>query len=145
MKVTIGKDEVELDPKVMDFSEATLNEFLMKDAGTYSFYHQKWVDAQYLATKYEDYHEALYAKKFQECKENGATDKMAEAQAKACPEVVEAKEKSRITKRTKDHLWGFLKSLDKAHENALNLGYNVRKELQVLHHQNVKNLEEIMN
>lgn len=145
MKVKIGQEEIELDGTVMDFTEATLNEFLMKDAGTYSYYHQKWVDAQYLATKYDDVHEAMYAKKFQECKEAGTTDKLAEAMSKAWPEVVEAKEKARIAKRTKDHLWGFLKSLDKAHENALNLGYNVRREQTVLHHQTIKNLDDIMN
>ena len=145
MKLTIGKEEVELDAAVMNFTEATLNEYLMKDAGTYSYYHQKWVDAQYLATKYEDNFETLYAKKFQECKEAGATDKLAEAMAKSNQEVVEAKDKARITKRAKDQLWGFLKSLDKAHENALNLGYNVRKEMTVLQHQGVKNLDDIMN
>jgi hypothetical protein len=145
MKVNVGHEEVELDPKVMDFTEATLNEYLMKDAGVYSYYHAKMVDAQYLAQKYEDTFESLYSSKFREFKEQGATDKLAEAMAKSDAEVVAAKEKVRISKRTKDHLWGFLKSLDKAHENALNLGYNVRKEMQVLKHNQVRQLDEIMN
>jgi len=145
MKVTIGKEEVDLDPKVMDFTEATLNEYFIKEAAVYSYYHQKMVDAQYFASKYEDAYEAAFAKKFQECKEAGATDKLAEAMAKNDPDVIEAKDKARLSKRTKDQLWGFLKSLDKAHENALNLGYNVRKEMQVLQHQGVKNLDDIMN
>lgn len=137
MKVKVGADDVDLDPAVMAFTEHTINDYLIKDAANYSHYHAKMVDAQYLASKYEDAHEALYSSKFREFKEQGATDKLAEAMAKSDKEVVEAKEKARITKRAKDHLWGFLKSLDKAHENVLNLGYNVRKELKVLEHQSV--------
>lgn len=145
MKVNIGQEEVDLDPKVMEFNENTLNDFLMKDAGIYSYYHQKMVDAQYLVQKYEDLHDATYAKKFQENKESGATDKLAEAMAKCNPEVMEAKDKARVAKRIKDQLYGFLKSLDKAHDNALNLGYNIRKEMNILCKQDVKNLDEIMN
>jgi len=145
MKINVGNEEVDLDAGVMNFTEATLNDYLQKDASTYSYYHQKWVDAQYLATKFEDKYEAAYSAKFREFKEQGATDKLAEAMAKSDAEVVELKDKARITKRTKDHLWGFLKSLDKAHENALNLGYNVRKEVGILYKQDVKSLDDIMH
>ena len=82
MKVTIGNEEIELNLDNTKFSEATLNEYLMKDAANYSYYHAKYVDAQYYASKYEDMHEAVYSKKFQENKEAGATDKLAEAKAK---------------------------------------------------------------
>lgn len=137
MKVKVGNEEIELDPGIMAFTEHTLNEFLMKDAGNYSYYHQKMVDAQYIASKYEDAYDNLYYKKFCEFKETGMAVATAEATAKCDPEVMEAQEKARITKRSKDHLYGFLKSLDKAHENVLNLAYNVRKELKVLEHNTV--------
>lgn len=137
MKLKVGAEEIELDPSIMTFTEHTLNEFLMKDAGNYSYYHQKMVDAQYIASKYEDAYDNLYYKKFCEFKETGMAVATAEATAKCDPEVMEAQEKARITKRVKDHLYGFLKSLDKAHENVLNLAYNVRKELKVLEHNTV--------
>ena len=132
MKVKVGNEEIDLDPGVMNFSELTLNEFLTKDAGNYSYYHGKMVDAQYIASKYEDAYDNLYYTKFCEFKETGMAVATAEATAKCDKDVIEAQQKARITKRVKDQLWGFLKSLDKAHENALNLGYNVRKELNVL-------------
>lgn len=156
MKVKVGAEEVDLDPSVMAFTENTINDYLIKDAANYSYFHARMVDAQYLAAKYEDAHDTLYSVKFREYKEQGATDKLAEAMAKSDKEVVEAKEKARITKRAKDHLWGWLKSLDKAHENVLNLAYNVRKELKVLEHSTVnekldkldkpnQHLQDIMN
>ncbi|MGF2053134.1 hypothetical protein, partial [Enterococcus casseliflavus] len=89
---------------------------------------QKMVDAQYIASRYEDAYDNLYYKKFCEFKETGMAVATAEATAKCDPDVVEAQEKARISKRVKDQLWGFLKSMDKAHENVLNLAYNVRKE-----------------
>ncbi len=137
MKVKVGNEEIELDPSVMAFTEHTINDFLVKDAGNYCYYHQKMVDAQYIASKYEDAYDNLYYKKFCEFKETGMAVATAEATAKCDKEVMEAQEKARITKRAKDHLYGFLKSLDKAHENVLNLAYNVRKELKVLEHSTV--------
>ncbi|MFZ8477609.1 hypothetical protein ACO1MN_15220, partial [Staphylococcus aureus] len=85
------------------------------------YYHQKMVDAQYIASRYEDAYDNLYYKKFCEFKETGMAVATAEATAKCDPDVVEAQEKARISKRVKDQLWGFLKSMDKAHENVLNL------------------------
>jgi hypothetical protein len=145
MKVIVGNEEIELKIEDTKFTEATLNEYLMKDAATYSYYHAKYVDAQYYATKHEDLHEALYSKKFQERKEAGATDKLAEAMAKIDDEVTAAKDKARLAKRSKELLYGFLKALEKAHDNAINLGYNVRKEMSVLQNNQVKSLEDIMH
>jgi hypothetical protein len=138
-------EEVSLDPEVLSFSEATLNQFLTRDAAVYSYYSSKLVDAQYLADKYDEQADIVYSKKFQEFKDEGGTDKLADAKAKACYDVVEAKEKARLAKRNKDFIWNFLKALDKAHENALNLGYNIRREQQLFQHQQIKSLEEIVN
>ena len=145
MKINVGNEEVELDSEILNFNEASLNEFLTKDAGYYSYFHSKMIDAQYILTQHENALEATYSAKFREYKENGATDKMSEAMAKSDQDVVVIKEKVRNAKRCKDYLWGFLKSLDKAHENALNLGYNVRKEMNVFQNQHVKSLEDILN
>lgn len=138
-------EEVNLDPELMKFSEATLNQFLTKDAAVYSYYSSKLVDAQYFSDKYDEQADIVYSKKFQEFKEEGCTDKLADAKAKACNDVVDAKEKARLAKRNKDFIWNFLKALDKAHENALNLGYNIRREQQLFQNQQIKSLEEIVN
>jgi hypothetical protein len=41
MKINVGTEEVELDSEILNFNEASLNEFLTKDAGYYSYFHSK--------------------------------------------------------------------------------------------------------
>lgn len=144
MKIKIGQEEINLDPEILKFTEATLNEYLQKEAAIYSYYSAKWIDSQYINSTYDDKLEELYSQKFKLYKDQDVSDKKAEAMAKADPEVVEAKEKVRISKRTMEHLRLFLRSFDKNHENALNLGYNIRKEIGVYNQNQVK-LEQIMN
>ncbi len=145
MKVKIGQEEVELSPDVLKFTEATLSEYLMKDASIYSYYASQWVEGQYYLSYFEDKYEFLFSRKMRENKEAGATDKLAEAMAKSDPEIVDLKEKIRAAKRAKDHVWVYMKALEKNHENALNLGYNVRKEISLHGKSHVKTLDEIIN
>jgi hypothetical protein len=145
MKVKVGDEEVDLDPKVFRFTEATLSEYLMKDASLLSYYGAKWADAAFIHATYEDRYEQAFSRKMREYKETGATDKLADAMAKSDPEVVEIKEQIRNAKRIKDLLSNHMKALEKNHENALNLGYNIRKELDVHNKSAVKSLDDILN
>ena len=54
-------------------------------------------------------------------------------------------ENARLAKHVAQKIAGFVKAIDKCHENALNLGYNLRRELNVLSNDKVKSLDEIMN
>ena len=128
----IGTEEVELNNELLEFSETSLNEFLKKIGGHHSYYSEKYAMAQYVHGLYEDKHEELVATYYKEAKEQGGTEKLAEATARLKPEVIDAMKKVRTAKYNMQLLWGFLRSIDKANTNALNLSYNMRKEMDKL-------------
>lgn len=140
-KVIINGEEIILDSKDVKVSEATLNNFLSNFAAKYDYYSRRFALAQRLLHHYEDIYEACYAKKFEFYKEEGGcSDKLAEAKSKANEEVIKAKRNMREMKFRKDLIWSFLRTLDKAHENALNLGYNIRKEMDKIGVNAIKNI-----
>jgi hypothetical protein len=132
-KIQLGDEEVSLDPANLQFSEANLNEFLCKLPALYAYYSAKWAEAQHLNYCCEDAVEAIFAQKFELYKNQGGSDKLADARASADKEVSDARRAARKTKLFMQEIYGYLRSLDKAHENALNLGYNIRKEMDKLH------------
>lgn len=139
-------DTVVLNPEHVQFTEATLNEFLQKSPGWFSYYSAKQAQAQYIASLYDDEYDNLYSSKFRFYKAEGGSDKLAEASAKIDVEVVEALKRSRKAKENLNQITGFLRALDKANQNALNLGYNLRKEMQLSGTNRIgeeKTLEEI--
>jgi hypothetical protein len=131
--ITLSSDEeIVLDPEHVQFTEATLNDFLQKSPAWFSYYSSKQSHAQYLASLQEDIYEQVYSDKFRFYKAEGGSDKLADASAKTDPEVIEALKKMRKAKENLTAISGFLRALDKANQNALNLGYNLRKEMQQL-------------
>lgn len=140
-KVKVGDVEVDLDPEMLKLNEHYLNDYLSKEASLYSFYGSMWANASYVVNKYEDEYEQVTAKKFREHKEEKATDKLADSLAKSDPEVIDLQAKLRAAKRVKDQIWMYLKSMDKNHENALNMGYNVRKEINMQGRDHVKSVD----
>jgi hypothetical protein len=143
MKVKVGQVEVDLNPDNLRLSHERLSQYLSDEASLYAFYGQQWANAGYIASKYEDEYEQILARKMRQFKEEKATDKHAEAMAKVDPDVTEAQQRSRQAKRIKDQIWTYLKAMDKAHENALNMGYNVRKEFGMHSRDHVKTLESL--
>jgi hypothetical protein len=145
LKIT-NDEEVILDPEHVQFTEANLNEFLQKAPGWFSYYSAKQSMAQYVASLYEDMYDQKYSEKFRFYKAEGGSDKLAEASAKTDTEVVEMLKTVRKSKENLTHITGFLRALDKANQNALNLGYNLRKEMQLTGNRVVedKSLEEIL-
>jgi len=147
MKVKVGDNEVNLDPKNLDVDEVNMNEFLKEFAGTYNHYATQWATAQYIQRSAEDRYDITYAERFRFYKENdGGSDKLVEAKVKVHDAVVEAKRKVQQSKYVTTLLNSYLRSLDKAYESALNLGYNIRKEMDKLYPKSVsefpKNVDE---
>lgn len=131
--VKIGVDEVELDDALLEFNEATISEYLQKEAALYNYYYECYNNASYYLSTFEDRYDIAYNANFVLAKEEGKSDKMAEAKAASHPDVIEAQKKVRLCKKNKDMIYSFLRSFDKAHENALNFCYNLRKELDKIH------------
>ncbi len=133
-KVIIGEEEVTMDSSILDFGETNLNEFLQKIGGHHAYFAERHADSIFILGVYEQKHEEVYSKRFRELKGTGKTvsNELAEAAAKSDPDVVEAHMKMLAARLNKDLLGGFLKSIDKAFQAAMNYGYNKRKEMDKL-------------
>jgi hypothetical protein len=131
-KIKLNQEEVELKSENLEFNETELNDFLKKAASNLAYYNERYAVAQYISAMYEDKAEELYEIRFKEAKENGGSDKLANAFATASDDVKEAKTKARLAKYHVNLLYGYIKALDRANTNAINLGYNIRKEIDKL-------------
>jgi hypothetical protein len=140
--IKIGTEEVNLDEKVLEVNHETMNDFLSKFAAFYRFYQSKHSDASLIARSYADQHASLLQSKFKHYKETQAcSDKMAEACAKSDEEVVELQKKVRSAEYIKDIIYGFLRSMDYAHDNAKEICYNMRKEMSAIGGSRVKEVD----
>ena len=132
-KLTIYGSDVVIDSENLKFNESTLNEYIMKEAGFYDNFGYFLAKAERALQRVEMAHEKLYAERFAEAKEiYQASDKLAEAKAKADPDVntlrdgiVDARY---MVNRIKRHLLAW----DKNHENAQSMGHMLRKEMDKL-------------
>jgi hypothetical protein len=133
-KVMIGEEEVTMDPAILEFGETNLNEFLTKVGGWHAYFAEKHADAMFILGLYEAKYEETHGKRFRELKGSGnsVSIPLAEAAAKSDPDVIEALEKMLNARLNKDLIGGFLKSIDKAFQAAMNYGYNKRKEMDKL-------------
>lgn len=139
MIIKVGKEDVNLDEKNLDISYETINDFLPKYASWYRYYNSKFNDASFIAKKYTDQYNQMLNLKFKHYKQEFQySDKMSEACAKADEEVLAAQEKMRAAEYVKDELLGYLKSLDYAHEDTLQMCYNIRKEMDKITTKSVK-------
>jgi len=144
IKVKIGDTEVVLEEKHLVVDEVSLNEFLKKFASTYNYYNTMWAKAQYLNHCAEDSFDVKYGERFQFYKENeGGSDKLVEAKVKSHPDVINARAKARQAKYAMQLLNSYLRAMDKAHEDALNLGYNIRKEIDKIFPQSIKSVDAV--
>ena len=82
----------------------------------------------------EEYeYDILFSSSYERSKEEGCTDKLAEANAKKDTNTCEAKKEIIGAKHKVTLLKQHLKAWDKAHENAMSRGHMVRKEMDKLH------------
>ena len=93
IKITLGEEEIILDPSLLYFTESTINDFMEKEAGYYSYFAAKTCLAELYCSQAELEYDNMYYSRFKEMKElHGYADKTCEANAKIDPDVVKAKE-----------------------------------------------------
>lgn len=133
-KITIPIEdrEVTLDPDNLTFNEANLSKYMESEHVWYDHFGQALAELEAVYQKLEVDHDAVYGKKFGEFKENGASDKLADAYAKSDADVVEIKKKIVDTKKGMTLLKNHLRAWDKAHDNAQSRGHMIRKEMDKL-------------
>lgn len=130
----LGEKEVTLDENLLKFDEATLNDFFKTFASYYNEYQSHYSDAQYYFSALEDKYDSLWAEKFAKHKEtSGGSDKLVEAKVDCDEEIVNSLRQVRSYKNKVNKLHGFLRSMDRAHEQAVQLSFNMRKELDKLY------------
>jgi len=132
-KIKLGEVSIDLNPDNMYFSESTLSEYYQREGGYYDFYSAQLAYADYLLSVRANDYENVYNLKFREYKDQGGSDKYAEARAKSDAEVIDAAEKLALAKYKRNLLQQHLRAWDRNHENALALGHMIRKEMDKLH------------
>ena len=131
-KIKIGNNEVSLDENKLKFNEATLTKYFEEEALHYDYYGRMLADAEYLLQRNELQYDVVSSEKFKMFKEAGGSDALCNAKVTSDEELVEAKKLVLAAKRKVMLLKQHLRAWDKAHENALNLGYTLRREMSKL-------------
>lgn len=141
--ISLSGEEILLDNSRLLFNEVTLNKFMENLGQWYDYFSQKLAEAEALLAYKEYEYEVAFSKKYEEAKEQGSTDKLAEAAAKKNEEVCLAKKEIISAKYKVTILKQHLRSWDKAHENAQSRGHMIRKEMDKLNTDiNFKSLED---
>lgn len=130
--VKIGGQDIVLDNSRLAFNEISLNNFMENLALWYDYFSQKMAEAEAILAYKEYEYDILFSSAYEKNKEEGCTDKLAEANAKKESNVCEAKREIIGAKHKVTLLKQHLKSWDKAHENAMSRGHMVRKEMDKL-------------
>lgn len=130
--VKIGGQEIVLDNTRLAFNEVSLNNFMENLALWYDYFSQKLAEAEAILAYKEYEYDVLFSASYEKSKEEGCTDKLAEANAKKEANVCEAKKEIIGAKHKVTLLKQHLKAWDKAHENAMSRGHMVRKEMDKL-------------
>lgn len=130
--ITLSGEEIVLDNSRLLFNEVTLNKFMENLGQWYDYFSQKLAEAEALLAYKEYEYEVIFSKKYEQAKEQGSTDKLAEAAAKKDDEVCAAKKEIISSKYKVTILKQHLRSWDKAHENAQSRGHMIRKEMDKL-------------
>jgi hypothetical protein len=131
-KLKFDKFEVVVDAENLRFNEDTLSTYIQNEGGHYDNFGGYLALAERNLQNKESMHDKLFCERFEEAKENGASDKLSEAKAKKDPDVVEMRndviEARYIVNRLKNHL----KAWDKNHDNAQSMGHMLRKQMDKL-------------
>jgi hypothetical protein len=130
--IRIGGQEIVLDNSRLAFNEVSLNVFMENLALWYDYFSQKLAEAEAILAYKEYEYDVFFSSSYERSKEDGCTDKLAEANAKKDPNVCDAKKEIIVAKHKVTLLKQHLKAWDKAHENAMSRGHMVRKEMDKL-------------
>lgn len=130
--IHIGDQEIVIDNTRLSFNEITLSSFMENLGLWYDYFSQKLAEAEALLAYKEYEHELSFSSAYEKFKEEGSTDKLAEANAKKDPVVAGFKKEIISAKHKVTLLKQHLRSWDKAHENAQSRGHMIRKEMEKL-------------
>lgn len=131
-KIVIGKEEVVVDPKHLNFDERTLSDWLSTEASWYNYYAGKLQVAEAYLNLAELNLEIIKSGAMQVAKKEGAAVAMTSSIAMTQDDVISA-QKAVYNERYKvGVLKTHLKAWDKAHEAAISLSHTFRKELDKL-------------
>lgn len=131
-KVKVNDEEIFLDPDKLKFDESNLSEYLENEASWYNYYGQKLADAEHYYQKCELAVEKVSADKFVRFKIGKGSDKYCEACVDSDDDVQELKVKAMEAKRYVRKLHQHLRAWDRNHDNAIQLGHNLRREMDKL-------------
>jgi hypothetical protein len=132
-KIKLGGQDIVIDNSRLAFNEASLSNFMENLALWYDYFSQKLAEAEAILAFKEYEYDVLFSASYEKSKEEGCTDKLAEANAKKDPNVCEARKEIIGAKHKATLLKQHLKSWDKAHDNAMSRGHMIRKEMDKLH------------
>ena len=131
-KLKFCEFDVIIDPENLRFDESTLSHYIQNEGGYYdNFGHYLALAERNLQNK-ESQYEKIYCERFVEAKELGSSDKLAEAKAKADPDVSTIREEIFDARYVVNRLKNHLKAWDKNHDNAQSMGYMLRKQMDRL-------------
>ena len=130
--IIVGSDEVLLDPSRLDFNEANLSQYMMREAGWYNYFGGKLADLEAILDMTDLEYDRRYNERFVVNKEAGGSDNFVKAKTEVEPELVELKKRLTAIKRNVSKLKLHLKAWDKNHENAQSVGHTLRREMDKL-------------
>ncbi len=128
--VKVGEQKVYLDPNRLMFNEQSVGAWLEESGAWYAYFASQLADAEYLKDARDADYESKYASLFVSYKENGCSDKLADASAKSNEELEEAKKGITRAKHAVKCLQQHLRAWDKAHDSAQNRANTFRKEME---------------
>lgn len=131
-KLEFDKYLVEIDPEKLRFSEDSLSSYIQTEGGYYDHFGAYLALAERNLQNKELQAEKLFSERFDEAKEAGSSDKLAEAKAKADATVVAMREYVIEAKYIVTRLKMHLKAWDKNHDNAQSMGHMLRKQMDKL-------------
>ena len=131
-KLVFDKFSVVIDAENLRFDDATLSIYIQKEGSYYDNYGYYLSLAERNLQNKESQYEKMYCDRFIESKESGSSDKLAEAKAKANPDIISLKEDIFNARYAVNSLKNHLKSWDKNHDNAQSLGHMLRKQMDRL-------------
>jgi len=130
--ITVGSDEIVLDPRRLEFNETNLSQYMMQEAGWYNYFGQRLADLEAILDMTDLEYDRRYNDRFVINKEAGGSDNFVKAKTEAEPELVELQKKLTAIKRNVTKLKLHLKAWDKNHENAQSVGHTLRREMDKL-------------
>jgi hypothetical protein len=131
ISIVVAGEKVVLDPANLKFNEATLTQFLDREGSWYDYFGRMLANAEAEAAVAKEAAEVAFLQAFNEYRLEVSSDKRAESMARVENGVIQAKNHQLNAEHKVKLLKQHLRSFDKAHDNAISMGHNLRKEMEM--------------